>query len=55
MSSMHPWPWLADIANASPEPERVEIRGGDARIKSFGLVDREQHGLAGAVQLARNE
>ena len=37
------------------EAERMEIGGGGRRIETLGLVDREEHGLAGAAQLTRHE
>ena len=37
------------------EAERMEICGGRRRVEPLGLVDREEHGLAGTTQLARHE
>ena len=37
------------------EAERMEIRTSGRRVEPLGLVDREEHGLAGATQLARHE
>ena len=33
----------------------MEIRGDQIGVESFGLVERQHHGLAGASQLARDE
>ena len=37
------------------EAERMEIRTSGRRIEPLGLVDREEHGLAGTTQLARHK
>lgn len=37
------------------EAERMEIRTSGRRVEPLGLVDREEHGLAGTTQLARHE